>query len=283
MRFQRIHEAVHYRPWFISASGYASVRMLLDKAMARGFSASIADDIAEDIGDFVRQRPSMIFDEVTGIARIHIFGVLGQHLSKIEKTCGNTDYADVMSEIDLAKGSGARAILFIFDSPGGMVTGCDECAQAIANCGIDTVAWSDSLACSAAYYLAAGCKRIVATRTAIVGNIGVICPWVDESKLWEIEGIDFQPITSEGADLKSTFHGPSITEEQRAFVQEDINQAGALFRMHVGFHRVQVDDEVWRAGWYSGDRAKSLGLIDEVGSLNMAVEGSMLADRIRVG
>lgn len=281
MRFQRIHEAVNSRPWFISAQGFASVRALINRALEAPRS-SFVDDIAEDVGDLVRQRPEFSLDPFTGIARIHVFGCLGQHLSRLEKTCGNTDYAQIISEIEQAKGAQAKAIVFIFDSPGGMCLGCDEAARAIANAGVPTLAWTDSMACSAAYYLASGCSQIVATRTAIMGNIGVICPWIDSAQMWEIEGLDFQPITSEGADLKSTFHGPSITDDQRAFVQEDVNQMGTMFRDHVLTHRAHIDSEVWRAGWYCGERALELGLIDAIGDETKAIMPFLPASTIAV-
>lgn len=273
MRLQRIHEAVHYRPWFISPSGYASVRALLDKAESRPLRAdSDGDDDDGIFSSFVRSRPSIKIDPATRTATIFVFGVLGPHLTLIEKSCGNTSYQDIQSEIAQAIASNVERINFIFDSPGGTVTGCDECAKAIAaikdEADILTVAFTDTLMCSAAYYLASGCSAIVATRTATVGNIGVICPWVDESKMWELLGLEFQPITNDGADLKSTMHGPSITDEQRAFLQQDVNSTGEMFQDHVLSNRPQLDAEVFRAGWYSGERAESLGLVDMIGDLS---------------
>jgi protease-4 len=163
----------------------------------------------------------------------------------------------------------ADGILFKIDSPGGYCAGGDECAKIISECGIPKVAFTEQ-ACSMAYYLASGCDIIVSTRTSLNGNIGVIMPWVDSSKLWELNGLEFDAITNEGADLKSAFHGPSITKEQRAFAQEQANILGKMFRDHVEAHRV-VCDEVWRAGWYFGERAVELGLIDQVGREEDAV------------
>jgi ClpP class serine protease len=270
MRFQRIHEAVHFRPWFISAAGYASVRSLVDKAMARDIQ-SRSEDLDEWFSDFVRRRPTLQFNAATRTATISIFGVVGPYLSNIEKACGNTGYEEITAEIEEAKQLGAERINFHFDSPGGYCTGCDEVARAIAaikdETSIFTVAHTDTVMCSAAYYLAAGCSAIVGTRSATIGNIGVILPWVDSSKLWEIEGLEFQPIVSEGADLKATMHGPELSADQRAFLQDDVNENGRLFREHVTRNRPNLDPEVWRAGWYGGEMALDLGLIDMVGTL----------------
>jgi len=86
-------------------------------------------------------------------------------------------------------------------------------------------------------------------------------------------GITFKALTSEGAELKSTFH-LEPNETQLAFLQESINEAGQQFRDHVTAGRtaagVSLDDEVWRAGWYSGQRAGQIGLIDQVGTADDA-------------
>jgi protease-4 len=267
MRFQRIHEAVNFQPWFISSQGYASIRALFEKVMTR--PAGAKEDWDEMLADFVRARPDMSFDRATGTATIHVLGVLGPHLSNVEKSCGNTSYEDITKEIAEAKLLGATRINFIFDSPGGACMGCHEAAEAIAelknNSTIITVAFTEGLMCSAAYYLASGCSAIVATKSAIVGNIGVILPWVDSSGAWEMMGLDFQPITSDGADLKSAMHGPSLSEGQREFLQEGVNRLGEMFREHVKLGRLHLADEVFRAGWYGGTEAQTLGLIDEVG------------------
>jgi len=274
MRFQRIYEAVHYRPWFLTSSGYASVRELLDSAMSGKLTVPEARDrtLDEAFSDFVRKRPDWSMDKATGVAEIAIFGVLGQHLSNIEQACGNTGYEEIVSEIEEAISAGANAIIFTVDSPGGMCLGCDEVAQTIKSCGVPTVAFTDSLMCSAAYYLAAGCERIVATKSAIVGNIGVILPWVDASKLWELEGLEFQPIVNDGADLKDTMHGPSITDSQRSFLQNDVNRVAELFHDHVLLTRDDIKSEVFRAGWYSGEEAMDRGLIDVIGDRKLAYD-----------
>lgn len=260
MRFQHVHEAVHFRPWFISAAGYASVAALLEKAESGSLPGISADGEGE--GFLFRARPKMTIDG-NRIATIHVVGVLGSRLTGIEKTCGNTDYGDIRKEIDEARGMGARGIFLKIDSPGGMVTGCHECAVAIATAGVPVVVFTESQALSAAYYLAAGADSIVASHSADVGYIGVIRPWIDKDKLWDTAGLKYHPIVNEGATLKGIGSGPSLTEEQRNFLQEEANQKGAQFRKHVEDHRV-IDDVAWQAGWYSNDRALELGFIDFV-------------------
>ncbi len=267
MRFQRIHEAVHFRPWFISVSGYESVRALLERA-EKGELPAKAEGDDDWLNDFIRVRPEMEIDG-NGIARICVFGVTGLHLTGLEKTCGNTDYKDIEREIGEAVGRGARGILLVVDSPGGGVTGCPECAQVISTCQIPIVVFTDTMACSAAYYLSSGARAIVATESAEVGNVGVILPWIDKSKMFDLLGLKPQPIVNEGADLKSIGREGSLSDSQRQFLQSMADQLGFQFRAHIDAHRV-TDDEVWRAGWYSGQTSIDLGLVDYLGDESAA-------------
>jgi len=102
-----------------------------------------------------------------------------------------------------------------------------------------------------------------------VGNIGTVLSWIDDSALMAAMGLSQEVITNDQADLKGTFRDSPMTAEQREFLQEEVNAMGDQFKHHVESQR-QVDPEVFRAGWYSGDRAQSLGLIDAISSYDYA-------------
>ena len=82
-------------------------------------------------------------------------------------------------------------------------------------------------------------------------------------------GLSQEVITNEQADLKGTFRDSPMTAEQRQFLQEEVNAMGKQFKQHVEAQR-DVDPEVFRAGWYSGERAQDLGLIDAISSYDYA-------------
>ncbi len=214
------------------------------------------------------------FMDADGIAHIEARGaLLNKAPSLYEKLGLATRYGTIIAETQAAKDQGAKGILYHVDSPGGTVAGVIEAGQAISDAGIPTMAHCTGLACSAAYWLASGTGGIVASPSAEVGNIGAIISWADCTKLWEEMGVEFKAITSEGADLKSTFHlEPDAA--QLEFLQESINAAGQAFREQVEAGRaavgMELDPEVWRAGWYSCDRAERLGLIDGIGSMEDA-------------
>jgi capsid assembly protease len=222
-----------------------------------------------ELADFYELRPDSIMD-ADGIAHIWIHAALVDSCPAIYEKLGLcTRYTTLIDEINAAVSQGAKGILFHVDSPGGTVAGNIEASRLIASLSVPTIAHCHGLACSAAYKLASGCNFIYANESATVGNIGSIMSWMDCTEFWRENGIEFKALTSEGADLKSTFHlEPNAT--QIAFLQESINESGESFRAHVLAGRTKagatLDDEVWRAGWYSGKRAAMLGLIDDIGN-----------------
>jgi ClpP class serine protease len=214
------------------------------------------------------------FMDADGIAHIEARGaLLNKAPSLYEKLGLATRYGTIIAETQAAKEQGAKGILYHVDSPGGTVAGVIEAGEAISNAGIPTMTHCAGLACSAAYWLASGTGGIVASPSAEVGNIGAIISWADCNAFWQEMGITFKALVSEGADLKSTFH-LEPDDAQLAFLQDSINAAGQAFREHVTAGRAaagkDLDPEVWRAGWYSGERAGDLGLIDAAGTAEEA-------------
>ncbi len=110
---------------------------------------------------------------------------------------------------------------------------------------------------------------MVASPSALVGSIGTILPWIDKSKMWSLNGIEFDPIVNDGADLKGMMHGPSLTDDQRDFLQQHVNDLASQFQQHVSDFR-ELDDEVWRAGVYIGERAAGINLVDDIGGESLA-------------
>jgi signal peptide peptidase SppA len=257
MKLLRTIEKVTHNPWVITPAGYAAVKQLIDSKLA---GAQV--DVARE--DFKGTNTDVSLDR-KHIASVTISGTLGQRLSWLEVVCGGCDYLDVTRAVGEALDDGADGFLFTFDSPGGMAIGCAECAEVIAAVPVPKVAFTDSLMCSGAYWLASGCDWMVAAPSADVGSIGVIIPWIDQSKLWDELGLKFEPITSKGDTLKSTMYGPELTEEQKAYLQDDVDQTAAAFRGHVSKYR-DLDFTALRAGAYSGARALELNLIDQIGT-----------------
>ena len=272
MKLARTLEKVTLHPWLITPGGYAAVMHLIESKL--GEQLSVVTEIPEP-KEPKTPPPANPYDN---IATITVSGILGQRLSWLENLCGGCDYLDISKAIDDAQVAGAQGILFVFDSPGGMAIGCPECAARIAAIEIPKIGFTDSLMASGAYYLAAGCDYLFATPSADVGSIGVIIPWIDKEKLWDKAGLKFDPIYSQGDDLKPTMYGPSLSAEQRKYLQQQVNDVAQAFHDHVSSYRA-LDFSQLKAGAYSGQRALDFNLIDRIGLIGDAY--SELSRRIQ--
>jgi signal peptide peptidase SppA len=270
MRFANIISAVYSEPWNITPAGWDSINRIVQ---ARIFNARAEEGSGIDEGlgmsAFVNPRKKFFVDE-NGIAHIDIFGALGQHLSKIERACGNTGYEEIAEELDAASAS-SLGVLLTIDSPGGHCAGNKEAAQMIADMQIPVVAFTDSLMASAAYMLASQADMIVATGSSMVGSIGTILALVDKSGVWEKEGLKPAYITNTGGDLKSAGHPPSFSDEHLAYFQQLTDDYFSQFRDAVLSAR-DVSAEAMRGQAVVGRRALEYNLIDKIGDYKTAYE-----------
>lgn len=221
-----------------------------------------------DLSAFVNQRPEAKLEN--NIGHCWVSGMLINHATPIEKQLGSTDYKDIIDDLEDLVEDGAQAIVLHVNSGGGTCNGAQEAAYAIQNCPVPVVAHIDGYGCSAAYKLACGATWIIASPSAECGNIGTILVIADTSVLYKSMGISFDCFTGEENTLKSTGHLPSLTDEQKSFLQERIDEASENFKAHVLVNRPDINPEVFKSGWYSGMTALNLGLVDELGSEELA-------------
>jgi len=279
MRLQHVAEQIYYRPWLITPSGHASVQRLFESKNVKPVVFE-ANDGTESSDFFVQREPASL--DVNGIGLVHIKGVIGQGLSKIEKSCGNTDTRDVQAELAALVAQGAKGILLTIDSPGGMVTGTPELAETIAQIAaeIPVFVFSDSQICSAAYWLAAGASRIITTESADIGSIGVYMPWIDRAAQWEAEGIKADPVINTGGTYKAIGFSPALSPEHRTQLQAQVDRIFGLFRDDVvtlrALNEAVVPDTAIQGQVFLGVDAIANGLVDVLGNKEDAYEALLM-------
>lgn len=259
MRFQYIAEQLYCRPWLITPSAYSTLVKIFEARML----SPRADSLEDDIALFANKREELDIDE-NGIAHISIFGPIGKGISKIERSCGVTGIEDVHADLDELEGV-ARGLMVHFNSPGGTVVGVPELAQRFADLRIPTAGFTDDLQASAAYYLSAGLNHLTATPSSDVGSIGVIIPWVDDTEVYESAGIKLEAIRNKEGDLKGIGWPPRLTDAQREYLEESVQEVFDDFRGFITDFR-NIDKDAMRGQTLSGVRALQAGLIDSVGS-----------------
>jgi ClpP class serine protease len=223
-------------------------------------------EISIEFADFFELRPESYVTK-RGTAVISIHNALVDSCPPIYEKLGIvTRYETIQQEIAEMQERGVARFVFKVNSPGGTVSGLREMGEAMLKIGQPTASYCQ-FACSAAYYAACSTPTIFASPSATMGNIGTILAWADVDGFWEKMGVIFKALVNDGAELKSTFHlepdGPQLE-----FLQDKINRMGAEFQSHVAAARPSISPEVWQAGWYSGEQAGELGLIDGMSSFD---------------
>lgn len=172
----------------------------------------------------------------------------------------------ILRAIDNALSSGLSVTLDI-DSPGGAVDGVPELSAYIASAvsgGHTIEAFTRGTCCSAAYWIAAPCSRILATRGATIGNCGCYAAFPCFAGLNEQAGITVTLFSS--GELKAAGH-PDIplTEKQAAFLASHVQAIAEMFFADVRAARPDIDEEALTSGaYYLAATARSLGFIDEL-------------------
>ncbi|MFW6133197.1 MAG: S49 family peptidase [Planctomycetota bacterium] len=187
-----------------------------------------------------------------------------------------------------------RAVVVRVASPGGSVSASDrihEEIRRIRRAGKTVVVSMGGVAASGGYYISAGADAILAEPTTLTGSIGVIAQWPVLSGTLEKVGAEMVVLKSEHAERwkgeMSVWHEPSA--EQRRHLYGVLDELQAKFERVVvagrgqkltayqgpapdaGARTAPPEYEGFNGKIYLAERAKQLGLIDDIGYAEDAV------------
>jgi len=178
-----------------------------------------------------------------------------------------------------AKDKDVKAVLLRVNSPGGTVTTSDAMYEIVMRFKQKThkpvVASMQEVAASGGYYVSLASDRLIAQPTTVVGSIGVIFNTFDFSGTMDKIGAQANAIKSGPLkDMGSPFK--HLTPEERAVMQGMVDEYYTRFLDKLTTHR-NLPNNTLRATLtdgrvFSGQRAKELGLIDDVGLLEDAIK-----------
>jgi protease-4 len=187
------------------------------------------------------------------------------------------DSQDLVSELKrFREAPWIKAIVVRIDSPGGAVAPTQEIFEEMQKTRKKKplIASMGGVATSGGYYIASACDKIVANPGTLTGSIGVIMQLSNVEELMKKVGVrgynvksgvnkdigsPFQPLSPEGREILQSLvdnvHGQFVTAVARGRGMDEI------------VVRKLADGRV-----YSGAQAKELGLVDEFGTLDDAIE-----------
>ncbi len=226
------------------------------------------------------------------IAVVTVDGIITSHTTD---DSGNSMVDITKAALEKAKKDpDVKAIILKVDSPGGEVLASDDIYRAIRKVendprhGKPVICSMGSLAASGGYYISSPCRWIVANPLTLTGSIGVIMETINYRGLMDKIGV--APYVFKSGKYKDMLSGMRSTNEippgEHAMVQGLIDQTYDQFKHVVAqgrdaAHEANKDQgEPLASDWtnyadgrvLSGDQALHLGLVDQLGDFQDAVD-----------
>lgn len=170
-----------------------------------------------------------------------------------------------------------KAIVFRVNSPGGIMVSSDVIWREIelAKKEKPVVASFGDYAASGGYYISCAASKIIAQPTTITGSIGVYSIIPNMQKMLDKKlGITTDGVvTNKNADFITVLK--PLSEYQKALLIRDVESSYQTFVSRVAEGRKlspAAVDSIGQGRVWSGVSALKLGLVDELGGLNKAIE-----------
>ncbi|TYQ15025.1 UNVERIFIED_CONTAM: protease-4 [Acetivibrio alkalicellulosi] len=176
------------------------------------------------------------------------------------------------------KNDSINGVVLKVNSPGGGVFESDEIHRKIVSLKEENdkpfVVYMGKLAASGGYYVSAPADKIYADRNTITGSIGVIIGNLNFKELMDNIGIEENSIVSgKNKNILSPYQ--HMSDEQRQIIQSMVDEIHEQFLDVVSQGR-NIEKSKLRSiadgRIYSASQAKDVGLIDEIGTLDDAID-----------
>ncbi|MAG21937.1 MAG: signal peptide peptidase SppA [Candidatus Diapherotrites archaeon] len=212
----------------------------------------------------------------SGIAVIPIKGEIVMDGAAFSDQMSAMEIADAIDRA--ASDPSIGAILLEINSGGGSVVATRQIVEKVSKAKEKkpVVSWVSEVGASGAYYVAAASDHIVADADSITGSIGVISVFPNIEGLLEKLGITVTVLKEgEHKDIGSMFS--ELSEEDKEIIQNLLSGAFARFKDDIiKFRGDQLErtrfEQVADGRILNGEQALDLGLIDELGTRDGAIE-----------
>jgi len=175
----------------------------------------------------------------------------------------------------LTENDAVKAVVLRIDSGGGSAQASELIWRAVAALKAKKpviVSMSD-VAASGGYYIASGATRIFALDDTLTGSIGVVGGKLAPREALTRLGVNTFPIGRGKRATMTASLGP-WTDDERAAIQASMEAVYKVFvgRVAEGRHKApEAVEAIAQGRVWTGEKAKELGLVDELGGLDAAL------------
>jgi protease-4 len=202
---------------------------------------------------------------------------LGDRVGVVEITGLISDSRPILKQLErYQEEPRIKAIVLRINSPGGAVGPSQEILREIEKIKKEkkVVASLGTVAASGGYYIACGANLIMANPGTATGSIGVVMQFANVEQLTKKIGLGmFSLKAGRYKDVGSPFR--PMTREEKAYLQRLLDNIYQQFLRDVARNRKLSLEKVRglaEGRIYTGEEAKQVGLVDELGNLPDAIE-----------
>lgn len=217
------------------------------------------------------------------VAVYYLEGTIISEQSSVGENEINAD--EVIKDLrKLQKDENVKAVVLRVNSPGGSAYGSEQIWYAVSQLKKEkpVIVSMGDYAASGGYYISCNADSIVAEPTTVTGSIGIYGMVPNAEKVTEKIGIHFDVVkTNEYADF-GVLTRP-MSEGEKGLMQAYVNQGYDLFLTRCAEGRQMAKEEINKIGQghiWSGITAKEIGLVDELGGLDKAIEMAVAKAKI---
>ena len=179
---------------------------------------------------------------------------------------------------EAAEDDDVKAVVLRMNSPGGDAFLSEQLWHAVKQLRSKkpVVVSMGDYAASGGYYISSAANRIVAQPNTLTGSIGIFGLFPNFSELVQKVGVNIEVVkTNDFADLTISMPYKPLTNEQRALIQRHVERGYDIFlsRVAEGRHMTKAQvDSVGQGRVWLGRKAQTLGLVDKLGGLDVAIK-----------
>ena len=209
---------------------------------------------------------------IESIGVIKIQGALAdtQGFTILGSTTGVQQYINLIE--NAIKDPSIKAVLLYVNSPGGTVSASEKLFYEIEKLAYKktVVAYVEGYGASGAYMVILPAKKIIVSESSLVGSVGVYSVIINYKGLLDKLGIQVYTFKSgKLKDIGSPYR--NMTDQDKKIYGEIIQEFFSIFKERVLKYRTIIDQEVFTGRPYTSKQAKRVGLIDEIGTYDDAI------------
>ena len=203
-------------------------------------------------------------------------GVINIHhpIFKYDQQCGPKGTQTIINMMEGWKGEAyIKGVVLDVNSGGGQASGCSEFAEYIDNYSKPVVTFTKDTIGSAAYYFSSASDAIIAHKHAdFIGCIGSMFYSVNVEGILTKKGATINELYADLSPEKNKQSRELNKGNERPLIEHILNPSAQQFHDDVKKYRPQISESALKGDIFSPSAALSKGLIDEIGTLESAID-----------